>query len=294
MSRTASGLRSASATRLAEIAEERPEWRTWIALLEVAWRAIQDDRRPLFLGLTAPPASGEQVPLLHQQTLVLHQLHIQQLLRELLAQLDAEGGQALLPFKLTSTETLDVIAGAVRQDTNALETPAITREIDPGSFSSVAHLAALCVLQQCKPQIEHRLPLHWSAGYCPVCGAWPILAERRGLDRSRRLRCGRCATDWEVEWLYCIYCGERDHNRLGSLTTDESGEQHKVETCASCRRYLKSVASLQGLGALELLLTDLETVELDLVALNRDYHRPLTNGFALDLEVAGDSSRPGL
>src|SRR3954451_2699300 len=129
MSRTASGLRSASATRLAEIAEERPEWRTWIALLEVAWRAIQDDRRPLFLGLTAPPASAEQVPLLHQQTLVLHQLHIQQLLHELLAQLDAEGGQALLPFKLTSTETLDVIAGAVRQDTNALETPAITREI---------------------------------------------------------------------------------------------------------------------------------------------------------------------
>jgi FdhE protein len=161
-------------------------------------------------------------------------------------------------------------------------------------LSSVAHLAALCVLQQCKRQIEAQLPLHWRAGYCPVCGAWPTLAERRGLDRSRRLRCGRCAADWEVQWLYCIYCGERDHNRLGSLATDETGEQHKVETCATCRGYLKSIASLQGLAPLELLITDLETVELDLVALNRDYHRPLTNGFALDLEVTANASRPGL
>jgi FdhE protein len=294
MSWTPGGLRSASTTRLAGVAEQRPEWRMWIALLEVAWRAIHDDRLPLSLGLTAAPASTQQAPLLHRQTLVLNQLHVRQLLQELLGQLESEGAHALASYQPSAAETLELIAAAIRQDGDALETMANARDIDPGGLSSVAHLAALCVMQQCSRQVEPQLPLHWSAGYCPICGAWPTLAERRGLDRSRRLRCGRCATDWEVEWLYCIYCGERDHNRLGSLAADESGEQHKVETCASCRRYLKSVASLQGLGALELLLTDLETVELDLVALNRDYHRPLTNGFALDLEVAGDSSRPGL
>jgi FdhE protein len=294
MSRTASGLRNASTTRLAEVAEERPEFRTWIALLEVAWRAIQDDRRPLSLGVTGTPTSTEPAPLLHHRTLVLNQLHLRQLLQELFARAEAEGGLALASYQPTPSETLELIGGAIRQDAHALETVAIAHGIDPGSLSSMAHLAALCVLQQCSRQIEAQLPLHWQAGYCPVCGGWPILAERRGLDRSRRLRCGRCATDWEVQWLYCIYCGERDHKHLGSLATDESGEQHKVETCATCRGYLKSVASLQGLAPLELLITDLETVELDLVALNRDYHRPLTNGFALDLEVTGNASRPGL
>jgi FdhE protein len=294
MSRTASGLRNASTARLAEVAEERPEFLTWIALLEVAWRAIQDDRRPLSLGVKGTPTSTEPAPLLHRQTLVLNQLHLRQLLQELFARLEAEGGPALASYQPTPAETLALIAGAIRQDADALDTLAIARDIDPGSLSSVAHLAALCVMQQCRRQIEAQLPLHWPAGYCPVCGAWPILAERRGLDRSRRLRCGRCATDWEVQWLYCIYCGERDHNRLGSLVPDDSGEQYKVETCASCRGYLKSVASLQRLAPLELLITDLETVELDLVALNRDYHRPLANGFALDLKVTGNASRPGL
>jgi FdhE protein len=294
MSRTASGLRSASTTRLLEIARLRPEWRTWIALLEAAWRAIQDNQRPLSLGLTGAPASTEQAPLLHDRTLIVNQPHLRQLLEELLAQLESEGGHALGSYRPTSAEALELIAAAIRQDASGIETVAVARDLDAGALSSVAHMAAFCVLQQCRSQIEPQLPLHWSAGYCPVCGAWPLLAERRGLDRSRRLRCGRCSTDWEVQWLYCIYCGERDHKRLGSLATDDTSEQHKVETCDTCRGYLKSVASLQGFAPLELWITDLETVELDLVALKRDYHRPPANGFPLYLEVAGDAASSGL
>ncbi|HEX6435279.1 MAG TPA: formate dehydrogenase accessory protein FdhE, partial [Gemmatimonadales bacterium] len=135
------------------------------------------------------------------------------------------------------------------------------------------------------------MPAYWQHGYCPVCAAWPVLAERRGLDRSRRLRCGRCAAEWEVPWLYCIYCGERDHKQLGFLEPDTPGEMLKVETCATCRGYLKSIASLQGLPPFELLLQDLETVELDLVALNRGYSRPAQSGFTLDLHLAHHASR---
>ncbi|MFL5494306.1 MAG: formate dehydrogenase accessory protein FdhE, partial [Gemmatimonadales bacterium] len=121
----------------------------------------------------------------------------------------------------------------------------------------------------------------------PICAAWPILSERRGLDRTRRLRCGRCAGDWEIQWLCCIYCGEREHERLGSLVLEDGGEKLKVETCASCRGYLKSVATLQGMPGFELLLEDLETVELDLVALGRGYRRPEERGFPIDVRVVG-------
>jgi FdhE protein len=263
-------------------------------MLETAWLAVEDDRRTLALGLTGSSSSADHEPLLHRQTLVVHGAHIGRLLEELAAVENAEGRPALASYRPSAAEALELIAAAIRQDPNALEALAIDHDFSPGALGSIAHLAAVSVLQQCARQIELQLPLHWREGYCPLCGAWPIMAERRGLDRSRRLRCGRCAADWEVPWLYCIYCGERDHDRLGSLATDERGEQDKVETCATCRGYLKSLPSLQGFSPLELLLHDLETVELDLVALDRDYHRPATSGFALDLHVIDHASRPRL
>ena len=263
-------------------------------MLETAWRAVEDDRHALSLGLAGSSSSADHEPLLHRQTLLVHGARVGRLLEELAAVEKAGGGPALASYRPSAAEALELIAAAIRQDSNALETLAIDQEFSPGAFESIVHLAAVSVLQQCAGQIEHQLLLHWREGYCPLCGAWPTLVERRGLDRSRRLRCGRCAADWEVPWLYCIYCGETNHNRLGSLATDERGEQGKVETCATCRGYLKSLPSLQGFSPLELLLHDLETVELDLVALDRDYRRPATNGFALDLHVIDHASRPRL
>jgi FdhE protein len=77
-----------------------------------------------------------------------------------------------------------------------------------------------------------------------------------------------------VEPLWCTYCGERDHRKLGTLVPDVPRDPLQVDTCESCRGYLKSVATLQAMQPFELLLQDLETVELDLVARERGYVRP--------------------
>jgi FdhE protein len=100
------------------------------------------------------------------------------------------------------------------------------------------------------------------------------------------MRCGRCGGEWELQWLSCVYCGEREHERLGSLIPEGRGETLKVETCNSCRGYLKSVATLQGIPPFELLLQDLETVELDLIALERGFGRPEECGFSLEVRLA--------
>ena len=162
----------------------------------------------------------------------------------------------------------------MRQDSWELAAAADRAGVEQGSLTSVAHLAALPLLQSCGRLLADQVPRHWPHGYCPICASWPILAERRGLDRSRRLRCGRCGVEWEVEWLFCVYCSEREHEQLGSLVPDDTGETLKVETCASCRGYLKSIATLQAIPPFELFLRDLETVELDLIALERGYGRP--------------------
>src|SRR2546422_1379473 len=44
----------------------------------------------------------------------------------------------------------------------------------------------------------------------------------------------------------CVYCGERDHERLGSRVIAGRVEGRTVETCASCHGHLKSLATLRS------------------------------------------------
>jgi FdhE protein len=304
MQGTGTGLRADPATRLAELEQQRPEWHTWLSLLGEAAHALNDVgwRRPLDETELARRFSGspQDVPLLNGRMLQVDAARIRKLVHGLASTAAAGdvgggggggGGISLRRYRPTEAEALKLISAAVRQDDDEIDKLAAEHDVDAGALASIAHLAAFPLLQSCGRVLESRVPTSWQHGYCPVCASWPILAERRGLDRSRRLRCGRCAAEWEVQWLYCIYCGERDHDRLGSLEPDDRGEILKVETCATCRGYLKSIASLQGFPAFELLLQDLETVEFDLVALNRGYHRPLKSGYALDAQVVAHASR---
>ena len=298
MQRTAPSLRTDTAARLAEVERRRPEWHTWISLLGLAERARNDEGWPPPLNETElarkPSGSPADVPLLNGRMLQVDAARIQRLVRGLTSTAsaaDIEGGASLRRYRPSESEALALISAAVRQAGDEMKALAAEQGVDAGALASVAHLAAFPLLQSCGRMLESRLPPSWHHGYCPICAAWPILAERRGLDRSRRLRCGRCAAEWEVQWLYCIYCGEREHDRLGSLEPDDREETLKVETCDTCRGYLKSIASLQGFPAFELLLQDLETVEFDLVALDRGYCRPLKSGFALDIQIDYASRR---
>jgi FdhE protein len=301
MPRTASGLRTHPTARLAELEQQRPEWQTWFSLLGVAARALDDEgwRTPLNETDLAKRFSGspENAPLLNGRMLQVDMVRIRRLVRGLVSTAsagDVEGGTSLRRYRPSATEALGLVAAAVREDADEIKQLAAERDVHAGALASMAHLAAFPLLQSCGRLLESRVPPYWHYGYCPICAAWPIVAERRGLDRSRRLRCGRCAAEWEVPWLYCIYCGERDHARLGSLEPDDRREMLKVETCASCQGYLKSIATLQGFPAFELLLQDLETVEFDLVALGRGYRRPQKRGFALDLQIVDHASGPDL
>ena len=291
MPRTATGLRADPATRLAELQRRHPEWQAWLQLVGEAERAVGD------AAWSRPPDSSHSdaspgTPLLHGAMLRIDAVTAQELLQRLtLIASDFEGAASLRRYRPKAEDAVRLLSAAVRQDADKIAGVARVGELDIGALTSVAHLATLPLLRSAGQSLQDRIPEHWPHGYCPVCAAWPIFAERRGLDRSRRLRCGRCAAQWEVQWLYCIYCDERNHEQLATLEPEKQAETLKVETCASCNGYLKSIATLQGFPEFELLLQDLETVELDLVALERGYHRPLQSGFRLDIDIIDRASR---
>jgi FdhE protein len=292
MQRTTAGLRNDPAARLANLERQRPEWHAWFRLLSVVEHALGQGGWGAPLGQAQPGAGfrgADDTPLLNGRALTVDPDEAQRLVRRL-ASTAAVGhlsdAAALRGYRPAATEAVALIMAAVCQDLTRLAALADAAGLERDPLISVAHLSALPLLQSCGRQLAGQVPDYWPHGYCPICAAWPTLAERRGLDRTRRLRCGRCGGEWQVQWLCCIYCGERDHERLGSLVLEEGGERVNVEACSSCHGYLKSIATLQGIPPFELLLQDLETVELDLVALDRGYGRPEECGFILEIRLA--------
>jgi FdhE protein len=284
MHRTASRVRTDATTRLGDLERRRPEWRTWLRLLGELDRALGDPgwRMPLPDAASVDiAAGGVNAPLLHQRRLKIDGGESRRLLRRFAS---AAAG-SLRRYRPSAEMAVELVTAAVRQDSAELGALAAAAGVDGAALGSIAHLATVPLLHSCSRLLEDRLPPFWPDGYCPVCAAWPLLAERRGLDRTRQLRCGRCAVEWQIQWLCCVYCGERDHRRLGSLVPEEGGEVLKVEICHTCGGYLKSVATLQRIPTIELLLRDLETVELDLVAVDRGYGRPEGTGFPLEIRL---------
>lgn len=296
------GIRDAAAGRVAALRASRPEWRGWLERVRRAGAALEDPawRR----GRVQPPpaeadepgealqafvraAGAEGEPLLHGRTLRVDAEALAAWLRGLLAPAegDGAGGVALRRLRPGPREGLAWVQAILRGDSGALERAAREGGVDPDALGAVLGLAALPPLHAAWRSVTSRPPRGWLHGHCPLCGGAPVLAELRGLDRARLLRCGRCGGGWDVAWLRCAFCGEGRHERLGSLVPEEASETRRVETCSTCRGYLKSLTALTESPPAELLLRDLETVELDLVALGRGYRRPETAGFRLELHL---------
>jgi formate dehydrogenase formation protein len=111
----------------------------------------------------------------------------------------------------------------------------------------------------------------WNRGYCPACGSWPALAEVVGGHRV--LRCSFCAVAWELATYACVYC-EEDADPFVTAAADEERKDRRIELCSRCAGYLKTV-DVPALSPFPLLaIADLETMDLDLVAMERGYTRP--------------------
>jgi FdhE protein len=280
---------------LAEAARSHPEWRPWLAVVEAVAEAAGD--RAWRLAVPEAPAAGDGLaPLLTGAVLTPDVRLVRRWSRHLLETAAKAGGAAAA---LASAARADdgalgeLLESALAQDSPRVSALAVRLGVEPEALAAVAGVAAVPLLRACAERWRERLPAAWSHGYCPLCGAWPALAEARGLERTRRLRCGRCAADWSFAWLRCVYCGEDDHERLGSLVVSPPRFARTakivpnpiartiVETCSSCRRYLKTSTTLAPTPADELALLDLATVELDVVVLEQGYRRPEGPGVAL-------------
>ncbi len=267
--------------RLALARQNSPESETWLTLVEAALAESADVSR--WRAAIPAPVEGRpaRAPLLHGAEIAVDGRAVRRFVRRLAGSAALNGGA---PDRL---DAVGLVEAAICQDDTRIDALAGG---DASTLRVVAQIAAVPLLTAAAQTIGPSVSAAWWEGYCPVCGAWPTLAEFRGLERKRWLRCGRCATAWEMSWLRCVFCGEADHEHLGYLAPEAGETSRKVEVCDTCKGYLKAEPTVSALPWWGVVLDDAATVALDVAALDRGYHRPERPGFALEVRIVGRRS----
>lgn len=290
MQRTNAARHGSPSLTYSAVAAKNPEWGPWLRLLE---RAQDAAGAPWTVEIGLAADREAQAPLLHESSLAVDGPRIRDWLETMLhaAAADLDDGGKLGSTQLDEADALRLFEAAIALDEPLLEQLADARGAAAAPLASVLQLAAMPILRACRRRLAAEVPQGWSHGYCPVCAAWPALAEVRGLERERRVRCGRCACDWKFAVLHCPFCDERDHGQLAGLVVEGSEETRRLDTCQSCHGYLKGVATLMAVPDERVAVLDLETLELDLVAADRGFARPTRRAFSTRLTLIGGSAQ---
>ena len=190
--------------------------------------------------------------------------------------------QALEGGKL---EAASLLTASLRREQAALRTGAEHRGLSPDLMWLVAELAVspfAHALQRMLFGAAESGGLHdaleaWPHGYCPACGSWPAVGEVAGGHRT--LRCSFCSCAWELKTYACIYCQESG-DPFVTAAPDAERKDRRIEVCSTCGGYLKTI-DLPELSPFPLLsISDIETTDLDVAAMEHGYARPALNDFA--------------
>ncbi|WP_435010140.1 formate dehydrogenase accessory protein FdhE [Tundrisphaera lichenicola] len=139
--------------------------------------------------------------------------------------------------------------------------------VDDQFAASLLRMALLPALARVSVVLDQARPEGiWDRGDCPHCGSRPLLAESRGIEQRLVYRCGLCAAGWSGQRLRCPSCGESDPKSLGYSFVEGEQERHRLGRCETCSSHWKIVSTLTPLSAPGLLVADLATFHLDVLA----------------------------
>lgn len=238
------------------------------------------------LGKGIPVLSAEPIPM---PTAVLKPMLLD-LCRDLaLGGAGAAAGNIRAAIDAGAIEAGSLLTASLTRDQKAINTGGVHRGLAPDLLWLVAELAVspfVHALQQMllypggHPASDLSLNAAlagWKQGYCPWCASWPAMVE--ALDGRRILRCSFCALAWSLDDAACLYCGES--GAAFSVTSPDAGRpDRRLETCATCHSYVKAV-DVDALSPFPLIaIGDLETMDLDVLAMQQGFRRPPLKAFS--------------
>jgi FdhE protein len=288
--------------RVGALQKARPELADALSLQQQLIRTALSSARPPHappfpLPREAAAARVRQgVPLLHEQPIRLDIHFAADLFSRLVNVVRERNDPEVQPrvnalVEAATSGALDpnhLFTEAFVEHADHLSELAISANVDAELLSALAHQAVGPMLRAYASHLQPRLEDEgWQRGYCPVCGAWPLLGELRGVELARFSRCGACGAGWRTQRLGCPYCGNDDYRTLQTLTIEDE-QRFRVSVCDRCKGYLKIANAFDPPPAELLALDDVASMHLDVAAIERGYHRPGGSGFTIELAVPDD------
>lgn len=273
--------------RLHELSSTHPEWTPWLSVVELVLSAAGESAWEECVPKSVREDSP--TPLLARASVTLPITLLEGWVRKLFHTAAASGTPELASLHAVTQsafEATELFRAALTQNSPRLDRMALDCGVQAGVFRGVAEFVPRPFLHACGRVWADTRAQSWDRDYCPICGAWPALAEVRGIEKARYLRCGRCGSDWPAYGMHCIYCGNDDHERLTAFVPQNGVAPPRIESCKACNGYLKSFNTLQGADPSAVMLDDLASVDLDIAALDQGLHRPAEPGYRINPAVS--------
>ena len=163
---------------------------------------------------------------------------------------------------------------SLARNQKAVRTSALHMGFSPDLVWLIGELATAPLAHHLQQQVMRMMDVRirlWDRGYCACCGSWPVLIE--SIHGSRRLRCSYCALDWQLATRRCLYCGNAGSDFVVAAP-DPNRAERRLELCAACGSYTKTIDAAQPSPFPLLAIEDLATIDLDRAAMERGYRRP--------------------
>ena len=142
--------------------------------------------------------------------------------------------------------------------------------VQPAAIELLLSLTAQVVLAKRAAAVAPFLSgLDWGKGYCPVCGAFPMLAFIRQKGQ-RWLHCAVCAHEWRFARVTCPYCEYNGQAGTTCFFVDEAKDEYAV-TCEQCHRYLLTVKREEVIAPADSEITAIGLAHLDLMMQERGF-----------------------
>jgi FdhE protein len=156
---------------------------------------------------------------------------------------------------------------------NAYWTEAGRSDQQVGAFAQFFPRAFLQPYAELRASQAPKPPLATTSMVCPLCGSRPLVGVLRpeGDGGKRFLLCSFCSYEWDFRRILCPTCGEEQENKL-PVYIAEQFPHLRVETCDTCRFYLRSIDLTKDGNAVPL-VDDLAAIPLTLWAHERGYSR---------------------
>ncbi len=110
----------------------------------------------------------------------------------------------------------------------------------------------------------------WHGEFCPICSSLPMMGKFCKEDGRRILMCSLCRMEWIFPRLQCPFCHNTDQKHLRYFYIEEEAT-YRIDVCEVCKGYIKTVDErVLGREAV-LLVEDIVTFQLDILAEEKGY-----------------------